>query len=91
MYNRSGLKSEIDAAMTVTQVDVAKQGVTAVSLEDGNTNYINMCRTQVRIRMNTPAEYFLKNPLGNHHIMLHGNYEDTLNEFFQANACKRTE
>ena len=56
-----------------------------------NTNYINMCRTQVRIRMNTPAEYFLKNPLGNHHIMLHGNYEDTLNEFFQANACKRTE
>ena len=56
-----------------------------------NTNYINMCRTQVRIHMNTPAEYFLKNPLGNHHIMLHGNYEDTLNEFFQANACKRTE
>ena len=56
-----------------------------------NTNYINMCRTQVRIRMNTPAEYFLKNPLGNHHIMLHGNYEDTLNEFFMANACKRTE
>lgn len=56
-----------------------------------NTNYINMCRTQVRIRMNTTAEYFLKNPLGNHHIMLHGNYEDTLNEFFQANACKRTE
>ena len=56
-----------------------------------NTNYINMCRTQVRIRMNTPAEYFLKNPLGNHHIMIHGNYEDTLNEFFMANACKRTE
>ena len=56
-----------------------------------NTNYINMCRTQIRIRMNTPTEYFLKNPLGNHHIMVHGNYEDTLNEFFQANACKRTE
>ena len=50
-----------------------------------------MCRTQIRIRMNTPTEYFLKNPLGNHHIMVHGNYEDTLNEFFQANACKRTE
>ncbi|MDD6571824.1 MAG: DUF5711 family protein [Thermoflexaceae bacterium] len=42
VYNKSGLKSEIDAAMTVTQVDVARQGVTAVSLEDGNTNYINM-------------------------------------------------
>ena len=56
-----------------------------------NTNYINLCRTQVRIKMNTPAEYFLKNPLGNHHIMLHGNYEIMFNEFLQANSCKRTE
>lgn len=56
-----------------------------------NTNYINMCRTQVRIKMNTPAEYFLKSPLGNHHIMIRGNDEYILNEFFQANACKRTE
>lgn len=42
VYNKSGLKCEIDAAMTITQVDVAQQGVTAVSLEDGNNNYINM-------------------------------------------------
>ncbi len=56
-----------------------------------NTNYINMCRTQVRIKMNTSAEYFLKNPLGNHHIMLNGNYEIMLNEFLQANGCKRVE
>ncbi len=56
-----------------------------------NTNYINMCRTQVRIKMNTPADYFLRTPLGNHHIMLHGNYGDVLDEFLQANACKRIE
>ncbi len=56
-----------------------------------NTNYINMCRTQVRVRLNSPADYFLKNPLGNHHILLHGNYETIFNEFFQVNACKRTE
>lgn len=54
-----------------------------------NTNYINMCRTQVRIKMNTPAEYFLKSPLGNHHILLHGNYEVMLDEFLQSNGCKR--
>lgn len=54
-----------------------------------NTNYINMCRTQVRIKMNTPAEYFLRNPLGNHHILLHGNYEIMLDEFLQSNGCKR--
>ena len=56
-----------------------------------NTNYINMCRTQVRIKLNSSADYFLKTPLGNHHIMLHGNYENTLNEFLQANGCKRIE
>lgn len=56
-----------------------------------NTNYINMCRTQVRIRMNTPADYFLRNPLGNHHILIHGNHEEALNEFLQASSCKRTE
>ncbi|WP_025068921.1 fucose isomerase [Bacteroides gallinarum] len=56
-----------------------------------NTNYINMCRTQARIKMNTPAEYFLRNPLGNHHIMLHGNYEQLLDEFLQSAGCKRIE
>ncbi len=56
-----------------------------------NTNYINMCRTQVRVRLNTPAKYFLQNPLGNHHILLFGNYEIMLNEFLQLNSCKRME
>ena len=37
-----------------------------------NTNYLNMCRTQVRVKLDTPAEYFLRNPLGNHHIMVQG-------------------
>lgn len=56
-----------------------------------NTNYINMCRTQARIKMNTPAEYFLRNPLGNHHIMLHGNYGQLLDEFLQSAGCRRVE
>ena len=56
-----------------------------------NTNYINMCRTQVRVRLNSPADYFLRNPLGNHHILVHGNHETVFNEFLQVNACKRTE
>ena len=56
-----------------------------------NTNYINMCRTQVRIKLDSPADYFLKNPLGNHHILLHGNYVQMFDEFLQSNACKRIE
>ncbi|EJX05326.1 protein containing L-fucose isomerase-like protein [gut metagenome] len=54
-----------------------------------NTNYINMCRTQVRVRLNSPIDYFLRNPLGNHHILLQGNYETQLQEFMQMNSCKR--
>ena len=56
-----------------------------------NTNYINMCRTQVRIHLNSPADYFLRTPLGNHHIMLQGNYETMIDEFFQVNGCRRIE
>lgn len=56
-----------------------------------NTNYVNVCRTQVKVRLNTPVSYFLRNPLGNHHILIWGNYEKTLNEFFQSNNCKRME
>lgn len=56
-----------------------------------NTNYINMCRTQIRIHLNTSNQYFLQNPLGNHHIMLYGNYEIMLNEFLQMNGCRRIE
>lgn len=56
-----------------------------------NTNYINMCRTQVRVRLNSSVGYFLRNPLGNHHILLQGNYETQLQEFMQMNSCKRIE
>lgn len=56
-----------------------------------NPNFINMCRTQARIKMNTSPEYFLKNPLGNHHIVIQGEYTEVLNEFFTANSCKRIE
>lgn len=56
-----------------------------------NTNYINMCRTQVRIKLSSLADYFLKSPLGNHHILLHGNYVQMLDEFLQSNSCKRIE
>ncbi|WP_071145288.1 fucose isomerase [Bacteroides ihuae] len=56
-----------------------------------NTNYINLCRTQVRIKMNANADYFLRNPLGNHHIVVQGNHEEAINDFLLANGCKRIE
>lgn len=56
-----------------------------------NTNYVNACRTQVRVKLNSPVDYFLRSPLGNHHILIQGNYEKELNSFFASNSCKRTE
>lgn len=42
IFNKSGMQGSIDAALTITEIDVASQGVVAVALGDGNTNYINM-------------------------------------------------
>lgn len=54
-----------------------------------NTNYVNLCRTQIRVQLHSEAQYFLRNPLGNHHVLLLGNHEQALNDFFQTNGCKR--
>lgn len=56
-----------------------------------NTNYVNACRTQVRVRLDNPVSYFFRNSIGNHHILLQGNHEKALNDFFQSNSCKRVE
>lgn len=56
-----------------------------------NTNYINACRTQIRIRLSRPVEYFTRNPLGNHHIVLLGDHEKVVHEFMQLNSCKQVE
>lgn len=38
----------------------------------------NMCRTQILLKVNRDTEYFLKRPLGNHHIFVEGDYEEEL-------------
>ena len=56
-----------------------------------NTNYINACRTQARINLDKPVDYFMRNPLGNHHIILMGDHEKVIHEFMQLNSCKLVE
>ena len=56
-----------------------------------NTNYINACRPQIRIRLGKPVDYFTRNPLGNHHIVLMGDHEQVIHEFMQLNSCKQIE
>lgn len=56
-----------------------------------NTNLITACRTQLRIKLAKPINYFLTNPLGNHHILLQGNHAADLQEFMRQNRCKQYE
>lgn len=56
-----------------------------------NPDYDNLCRTQIRIKLETSPDYFLKSPLGNHHILVQGNHKEALHAFFQVNGCKRIE
>lgn len=56
-----------------------------------NTNYTDMCRTQVKIRLDNPVSYFLHNPLGNHHILIPGDHAGELEAFYAGNNCRRME
>ena len=53
-----------------------------------NTNLISACRTQFRLKMNKPVDYFLNNPVGNHHVLIQGHHAAALQEFMQLNRCK---
>jgi len=48
-----------------------------------NLNSKNLCRTQIRFRMNEEVKYFLQNSLGNHHLICKGDYCKLVREFFK--------
>lgn len=56
-----------------------------------NTSYVNTCRTQVRVTLDTSVSYFFRNPIGNHHILLPGRHTDAIKELFQYNSCRQIE
>ncbi|WP_300728909.1 fucose isomerase [uncultured Bacteroides sp.] len=56
-----------------------------------NTNLSCTCRTQLKIRLAKPINYFLTNPIGNHHILIEGHHTEAIQEFMQQNQCKQHE
>ena len=48
----------------------------------GNLDSNHLCRTQVRIKMEKDISYFLTEPLGNHHIIVLGDYVEKLERYF---------
>ncbi len=63
-----------------TQLD--RYFVSSASLLE-NTVSESVCRTQVRLRLEESCEYFLTNPIANHHVLIHGDYAALFREFFE--------
>lgn len=54
-----------------------------------NLDYDNMCRTQLKIRLDSDVSYFVRNPLANHHIVIKGDHAKLIDRFMQDIGCKR--
>ena len=68
--------------MDVTVVKCGGRGmehyfISHASLLQCTTNP-NMCRTQLHLRLEEPLDYFLERSIGNHHVIVRGNYEQRL-------------
>jgi len=48
-----------------------------------NLSKENLCRTQIRLRMNEDVKYFLQNSICNHHLICKGDYSELVREFFK--------
>lgn len=42
-----------------------------------------LCRAQMKLYLKEGTEYFSKDPISNHHIIIKGNYKEVIDEFFK--------
>jgi len=48
-----------------------------------------MCRTQLKVHLDADINYFLKNPIANHHLVIKGDYAALIDRFMKDMGCKR--
>ena len=86
----TGLSVGVRGKLPLTEVTIVK--VYGDDLSDywvaGGTIIDNLvndkgCRTQIRVAMDEPVEYFLEESLANHHIVVLGDYVQEFSEFFE--------
>lgn len=56
--------------------------VSRAELHRNLTEY-NLCRTQIELKMDKPVTYFLRESIGNHHLIVEGDYSNLVDEFFK--------
>ena len=48
-----------------------------------NLTEYNLCRTQIQLKLDKPVTYFLRESIGNHHLIVEGDYTELVEEFFK--------
>ncbi|MBO7677471.1 MAG: hypothetical protein J6S49_08160, partial [Erysipelotrichaceae bacterium] len=48
-----------------------------------NLSLYNLCRTQIRLKLDKSVNYFLTKSIGNHHLIVEGDHADLVDEFFK--------
>jgi len=54
-----------------------------------NLDEASMCRTQLKVRLDTDISYFFRNPIANHHMVIKGDHTRLIDRFMQEMGCKR--
>ena len=49
-----------------------------------NYKFDNLCRTQILLQLEDDVTYFLRNPLGNHHLIVYGQDTEALKDYLLA-------
>ncbi len=86
----TGLSVGVRGKLPLTEVtivkvfgeDLSKYWVAGGTIIDNLVNETG-CRTQIRVVMDEPVDYFLEESLANHHIVVLGNYVQEFSEFFE--------
>jgi len=97
MSDKFHLKTHFESGLGVgIKGDIREGEATIFKLSGDGKNYFvsggeivenlskeNLCRTQIRLRMNEDVKYFLQNSIGNHHLICKGDYSKLVREFFK--------
>ena len=87
----SGIGVGIQGKLPNTEITITKIGgsdLTEYVIKSGeikkNLNRSNACRSQILVDLNGDSDYFITDPIGNHHIILPGEYHDILERLFST-------
>ena len=81
-----GIKGELkeeDILLFRISSDFTKYAVLRGTIEE-NLNRYNLCRTQIKVKIHDDITYFLKKPLGNHHIIVYGSNPKELEDYLDS-------